>query len=84
MQIDGQIHSVRGAWHFRVKYYYPVCTRALLENRENPFQETRGIFKIDFSRKDATRKLQVTYGSDTCRDMAPCAAMLDRRSPSTL
>jgi len=22
------------------------------------------------------------YGSDTCRDMAPCAAMLDRRSPS--
>lgn len=32
--------------------------------------------------KNATRKLQVTYGSDTCRDMASYAAMLDRHSPS--
>jgi len=36
----------------------------------------------DFLKKDTTRKLQVTYGLDTCRDMAPCAAMLVRRSPS--
>lgn len=36
----------------------------------------------DFLKKDATRKLQVTYGSDTCRDMASYAAMLDHRSPS--
>lgn len=35
------------------------------------------FYEIDSTRKDATRKLQVTYGWNTCRSMASYAAMLE-------